>query len=280
LLATEEEEISKFVATEFEKNNITVLTNTAIIDAGTNKSLKILNIENVITKEKTTIEADAIFIASGVASNSNSLKLENTDVEIDSRGWIKTNQYLETTQKNVYAIGDINGKYQFRHKANYEAQILMNNLFSNDKKRAACYNAVPWAIFSWPQIAHVGLTESQAKKEGLNYWIGRNYFSQIAGGIAMGINKNSTDNGFIKIIVGEDKTILGVHVVGPHAAILLQPFVYLMNVKHKCEKQNLKKCNNTICPQLGNYLPINDSMIIHPSLNELTAWVLENINWK
>ena len=96
----------------------------------------------------------------------------------------------------------------------------------------------------------------------------------------MGINKNSTDNGFIKIIVGEDKTILGVHVVGPHAAILLQPFVYLMNVKHKCEKQNLKKCNNTICPQLGNYLPINDSMIIHPSLNELTAWVLENINWK
>lgn len=280
LLATEEEEISKFVATEFEKNNINVLTNTAIIDAGTNKSLKILNIENVITKEKTTIEADAIFIASGVASNSNSLKLENTDVEIDSRGWIKTNQYLETTQKNVYAIGDINGKYQFRHKANYEAQILMNNLFSNDKKRAACYNAVPWAIFSWPQIAHVGLTESQAKKEGLNYWIGRNYFSQIAGGIAMGINKNSTDNGFIKIIVGEDKTILGVHVVGPHAAILLQPFVYLMNVKHKCEKQNLKKCNNTICPQLGNYLPINDSMIIHPSLNELTAWVLENINWK
>lgn len=279
LLATEEEEVSKFVTTEFEKNNITVLTNTAIIEAGTNKNLKTLSIENIITKEKTIIEGDAIFIASGVASNSDSLKLENTNVEVDSRGWIKTNQYLETTQKNIYAIGDINGKYQFRHKANYEAQILMNNLFSNDKKRAVCYNAVPWAIFTWPQVAHVGLTESQAKNEGFKFWIGRNFFSQIAGGIAMGINKKSTDNGFIKIIVGEEKTILGVHVVGSHAAILLQPFVYLMNAKHKCEKQNYKKCNNTICPQLGNYLPINDSMIIHPSLNELTAWVLENIDW-
>ena len=280
ILATEEEEISKFVETEFKNNRITLLSNSKVISSDKNGKMKSLTVENMLTGKKETVEAQEIFLASGVFPNSDTLHLENTDIETNKRGWIKTNEYLETTQKNIYAIGDINGKYQFRHKANYEAEVLMHNLFSGETKRKACYNAVPWAVFTWPQIAHVGITEREANNSGKKYWVGKNYYSQIAGGIAMGISENSSDNGFVKIIVGEENTILGVHIVGPYAAILLQPFVYLMNANYKCKKQKTKRNSSLICPQLGSYTPINHSMVIHPSFNELTAWVLENIDWQ
>ena len=123
------------------------------------------------------------------------------------------------------------------------------------------------------------MTEEEVEASGQRYWIGRNYYSQIAGGIALGITRNSSDNGFVKIIVGEGDTILGVHIVGPHAPILLQPFVYLMNANHKCERKRGSGNDKLIYPPLGSFTPINDSMVIHPSLNELTAWVIDNIDW-
>lgn len=280
ILATEEEEISSFVETEFKNNGITLLTNSKIISSGKNGNKKTLTLEDMTSGEHSIIEAEEIFLAAGVRSNSDSLHLENTNIKTDARGWIRTNEYLETTEKNIYAIGDINGKYQFRHTANYEAEILIHNLFGKDEKRAACYNAVPWAIFTWPQVAHVGMTVEEAKKAGYRCWIGKNYYSQVASGIAMGITDSSSDNGFVKLIVGEEKSILGVHIVGPHASTLVQPFVYMMNANYECREQEFEKCKNLICPQLGSYMPIKDSMIIHPSFNELTAWVIGNIDWE
>ncbi len=280
ILSTEEDEISCFVEGEFKNNGIDILTNNRIVNSSKNNNKKTLTVENVLTGDTNIIEAEEIFIASGVRTTTDILKLENTDIDLDDRGWIKTNAYLETSQKNIYAIGDVNGKYQFRHKANYEAEILMNNLFTSEEKKRTCYKAVPWAVFTWPQVAHVGMTEKEIQKLGQKYWIGRNYYSQIAAGISMGISDESNDNGFVKIIVGEQKTILGVHIVGPNAAVLVQPFVYLMNINYKCEKQKMENKNNLICPQLGSYTPIKDSMVIHPSFNELTAWVIDNINWQ
>ncbi|NLK39293.1 MAG: dihydrolipoyl dehydrogenase [Clostridiales bacterium] len=281
ILPTEEEEISRFVETEFKNNRIDLMTNCKVISSEKKGDMKSIIVENLQTGKRETVEAQEIFIASGVFPNNDILRLENTEIETDKRGWIKTNEYLETTQKNVYAIGDTNGKYQLRHKANYEAEVLIHNLFSGEsKKRKACYNAVPWAVFTWPQVAHVGITEREARESGKKYWIGRNYYSRIASGIAMGIGGHSSDDGFVKIIVGEEKNILGVHIVGPHASILLQPFVYLMNANYKCEKGREKRRSSLICPQLGSYTPIVHSMVIHPSFNELTAWVLENINWQ
>lgn len=276
ILPAEEEEISAFVEAEFKSNGIRVLTDCNVLSSGKSGSKKILTLEDNKARERRVIEADEIFIAAGIRSNSDSLHLEHTDVETDARGWIRTDGFLETSQKNVYAIGDINGQYQFRHTANYEAEILSQNLFG-DSKKMVCYNAVPWAVFTWPQVAHVGMTEAEAKRAGRRYWVGRNYFSKIAGGIAMGISEQSADNGFIKIIIGEEKTILGVHIAGPHAAILVQPFVYLMNANHVCHLT--EQGSRLICPPVGSYTPINDSMVIHPSLNELTAWVLGNIDW-
>ncbi|QAT42784.1 dihydrolipoyl dehydrogenase family protein [Aminipila luticellarii] len=283
LLNKEEEEISQFVTKQFTGSGIQVLTDSTVLAVSKDWNKKFVTVENRLTKEKVTVACEEIFVASGVQSNGDTLSLENTEVEVDEKGWIRTNSYLETSQKNIWALGDINGKYQFRHKANYEALILSHNLFKDTKKEVS-YDVVPWTIFTHPQVAHVGMTEKEVKEKGILYKTAKNYYSEVVGGIAMGYRKRDEDNGFIKIIVGQDKKILGVHIVGPQAAILLQPFVYLMNQGYQCGK-NAADCTGKkgieglrkLCPQMGTYEPISNSMVIHPSLNELTAWVFEKL---
>ncbi len=287
ILPTEEEEISLFVEKQFRKNGITVLNNTKLLSAGLAGGEKSVTVEDMATGQKQTITAEEIFVASGVRSNGDLLQLEKAGIKTDSRGYIETDEYLQTNKSHIWAIGDINGKFQFRHKANYEAGILMNNLFGRGEKKQATYDATPWAIFTWPQVGHVGLTERQAKEKGLRVWVGRNYYSDIAGGIAMGYSKHYEDNGFVKIIAGEDQRIIGVHVAGPYAAMLVQPFVYLMNAGYQCEcvaggegiKPGREGVVRSVCPQIGTFLPIEDSMVIHPSMSELCAWALEDIDW-
>ena len=284
ILNKEEKEVAKFVSRQFAKNGIDLLTNSTIMSVSATGGMKSITIENSITKSHTIVECDEIFVASGVRSNADELALENGGVAVDKHGWVVTNSYLETSNKNIWALGDINGKYQFRHKANYEAQILIHNLFSDGDKKEARYDTVPWAIFTHPQVAHVGMTEAEAQMKGLSYRTAVNHYSEVVGGRAMGYQDKDDDNGFVKVIISEDKTILGVHIVGPQAAILLQPFVYLMNVGYQCKKtkqtMNAKGLDTLriLCPNIDTYEPINDSMVIHPSLNELTAWVFEKLN--
>lgn len=287
IIPTEEDEISLFVEKQFRNNGITVLTNTKIISASRSGAEKAVTVEDISTGEKRTIAAAEIFIASGVRSNGDLLQLQKAGVKTDSRGYVETNEYLQTSNEHVFAIGDINGKFQFRHKANYEAGILSGNLFGQGEKKQAKYDATPWAIFTWPQVGHVGLTERQAKEKGLRIWVGRNFYSDIAGGIAMGYSRHGEDNGFVKIIAGEDQKIIGVHAAGPYAAILVQPFVYLMNAGYHCEcvsggdsvRPGRAGLIRSVCPQIGTFLPLEDSMVIHPSMSELAAWALEDIDW-
>jgi len=225
-------------------------------------------------------------VAPGVRSNADLLSLHKAGVETDPQGWIVTNAYLETSRENIWALGDINGKYQFRHKANYEAQVLIQNLFGGTEKREVVYDSVPWTIFTYPQVAHVGMTEAELKDKGIAYHAAKNYYSEVVGGRAMGYRENDADNGFVKMLAGGDKKILGVHIVGPQASILLQPFVYLMNAGYQCKKRLQQSANpreihslRMLCPHIGTYAPIHDSMVIHPSLNELTAWVFEKLDW-
>lgn len=284
ILAKEEEEISGFVSGQFEKNGIRILTNSAALLASKDEHGKSLTVENQLTGEKTTVSCQEIFIASGVRSNGDTLALEKAGVETDQRGWIVTDLYLETSQKHIWALGDINGKYQFRHKANHEAQVLIENLFSGEEKKEVNYSTVPWTIFTHPQVAHVGMTEAEIKEKGIAYRTAKNYYSEVVGGRAMGYRDSDDDNGFVKMLVGENKNILGVHIAGPQASVLVQPFVYLMNAGYRCGK-NLEKAVTAkeieglrlLCPHVGSYAPINDSMVIHPSLNELTAWVFEKL---
>ncbi len=283
ILTKEEAEVSEFVGKEFVKNGIDLLTNSAVLSVSADGYTKYVTTEDKITKQQTTVECEEIFVASGVQSNGDLLALEQAGVAVDKRGWIVTNGYLETSNPNIWALGDINGKFQLRHKANYEAQILIHNLFVDAPKTEVRYDAVPWAVFTHPQVAHLGMTEREVQEKGIPYKMAHNHYSEVVGGRAMGYRKEDTDNGFVKMIIGEDKKILGVHIVGPQAAVLLQPFVYLINAGYQCQKkaqslhENEMEALRMMCPNLGTYAPINDSMVIHPSLSELTAWVFEKL---
>ncbi|NLV34162.1 MAG: FAD-dependent oxidoreductase [Clostridiaceae bacterium] len=283
ILTTEEEEVSEVVRKQFVKDGIDVFTATKTLKVTMEDNKKVLHLQNMDDNREFKVICEEIMFASGVRSNAPSLKPENAGLETDKRGYVVTNEYLETNLSHIWAIGDINGKYQFRHKANKEAEILINNLFKDPKnKKAMSYDAVPWAIFTHPQVAHVGKTEREVKATGCKYKVGINRYSDVTAGRAMGYTSKSETNGFVKLIVGEDKSILGAHVVGPNAAILLQPYVYMMNCNRKCEKKIRKKKVEieqlrAMCPHLGTYTPMDESMIIHPAMSELTAWVTEEL---
>ena len=130
-------------------------------------------------------------------------------------------------------------------------------------KRQINNRSVPWAIFTDPQIAHLGLTEAQVKELGIPYQVAINRFSAVAKGYAMGYEEGDSDDGFVKLITTKGKKLLGAHIIGPEAAILIQPFVYLLN--------------QTAEATAGSLDPILRSMIIHPALSELTAWAIEDL---
>ncbi|WP_371804610.1 NAD(P)/FAD-dependent oxidoreductase [Candidatus Lokiarchaeum ossiferum] len=278
LVPTEEPEVSKILEQSFSKH-LSVFTNHKAIRVKQNGNLKELFIQNLETNEIKTIQSEALLIATGRRSNADILRVKNAKIETTKTNWIKTDKYLQTNVRNIWAIGDATGKYQFRHKANYDAEIVVRNIFGKKEKTMVDYSAVPWAIFTYPQIAHVGLTEKEAIDQGNQIYTAVKTYSSVAKGFAMGLQ--DTD-GLFKLIVDSDYHILGAHAIGPHAATLIQPLVYLMNAGFSCGNQEFKIANNlrkftNACPEAGSFIPIYKSMVIHPSLNEVVGWALGNL---
>ena len=202
------------------------------------------------------LEAEVVMIAAGRQSNAAGLKVENTGVDMDDSGYIHTNEYLETSQENIWAIGDINGKGMFRHAANYEAFLVAEAIF-HDQKLKMDYWRVPHAVFSYPEIASVGLTQKQALEifEKDDLLTGYVNYGDTARGEAM----MDTD-GFAKVIVDKNEgLILGFHIIGAHASILIQEAV------------------NAMASEDGlDYLV--GSMHIHPALSEVVQDVFQDLS--
>ncbi len=197
-----------------------------------------------------TVEGKHLLVATGVRSNSDWLKPEATGVATDERGWVKTDQYLETSKKGIFALGDALGRNMYRHTANHQAAVVANNLFT-DKKRAMDLHAVPHAVFTDPQVGQVGMTEAEAVEE-TKVLVGRARYEDSAMGYAY-----ADPDAFVKLVV-EYPTyrLLGATAVGPQAALLVQQVVNMMN----CENQT--------------YAPLARAQIIHPTLTEVLASAL------
>jgi len=204
------------------------------------------------TGEKREFTAQRILVAVGRRSNADLLKVENTGVEIDGRGFIRVNEYLETSKKNIFAIGDANGQQMFTHVANREALVVVQNMFySADLKMD--YNAIPHAVYSHPQIASVGLTEAQARKE-YDMSVGRVRYFDVAKGEAM-----MEEEGFAKAIVEKASgRILGFHIIGPYAPVLIQEVVNAMTSGGQIDE-------------------INEGIHIHPALSELIQTTVNSL---
>lgn len=274
LLRGEEEEVSEAVEDQFRAFGIDMLLGHAAISVKKTKNGKKVVTRCTRTGKSNAVEAEEVLLASGVTSNADLLRCDLAGIEVDENGWIVANEYMETNQPDIWALGDITGRYQLRHKANYEADILAGNLFGNGEKRAADYTKVPWAVFTCPQVARVGMTEKEAREKGLKVFVGRNDYSQVASGFAMAYSDGDVDNGFVKIIAGERGELLGVHIAGYQAAALVQPFVYLLNAATIPHVHG-----DHLHYSVGTFEPILQSMVIHPALSELTAWALDNIDW-
>jgi mycothione reductase len=267
-LPKEEVEISALAKRELGKH-MTIITNNEVIEvsgkeaapASNNsnkdkrKQKKNLIIRDRNTGERKTITAEEVLIAAGRGPNTDILHPERAGIKTDENGWIVVNENLETSQPNVWAFGDANGVYPFKHKANYEAELVYYNALlkkeeKQDKKMKRDYHAVPHAVFAYPEIAAVGLSEREAltKYGENNILLGIARYEDTAKGIAMGIK-----DCFVKVIVKADELeIIGAHIIGPYASVLIQEIVNIMYTQHE---RTVK--------------PILSAMHIHPALSEV-----------
>jgi len=284
ILSVEEKDISEFVSKSLKEFGVKIITKSIVVKIYMEDGRKNLVIKNSDTGETRTIVTDEIFVASGIRSNGDIAKISNTDIKTDDKGWIITDEYLKTSVPGIWAMGDINGKFQLRHKANYEGEICVHNIFNKSSEmKKASYKSVPWAIFTYPQTARVGITLEKALQKHDGVYVGFKRYSSIAKGFALGFEDGGLNDGFVKLIADENFKILGAHIVGHQASVLIQPYIYLMNAGCSCiiSKRRVFKdeSNDEDCPDYGTVKPIGDSMVIHPALSELTAWVVSEMRW-
>ncbi|MCQ1536540.1 dihydrolipoyl dehydrogenase [Methanosarcina sp. KYL-1] len=200
--------------------------------------------------EEIKVTADEILVATGRAPNTDILHPEKAGIKTDKHGWISVNEYLETSCPNVWAFGDANGKYLLKHVGNYESGVVFQNAILKAKVKAD-YHAVPHAVFSYPEVASVGMGEQEAidtyGRDGVQ--IGFHLFEDTAKGTAM-----EARDYFVKVILdGYGEKILGAHIIGPQASVLLHQIIPLMYTESRSPN------------------PIIHGMDIHPALSEVIS---------
>ncbi len=260
LLKEEDPEISALVKKRLGKH-VRIHTGYEVFKIVEKGGKKVVYARNTRTKKVYTVSAEAVMVAAGRVSNADLFKPEKTGVETDGGGWIKVNEHLETTKPNIWALGDAIGKYLFRHTANEEAEIVWMNIHAtlahqkdgqgqgHGHKMKMNYHAIPHAVFGYPQVGAVGLTEPQVDAAGVDYLVGKAQYTDTAKGFAMG-----EDETLVKVLVDAgSRRVLGCHIAGPEAAVLVQQIVYLMHAGN------------------GDYLPLARAEVIHPALSEVVT---------
>jgi dihydrolipoamide dehydrogenase len=161
-----------------------------------------------------TLESEKVLISIGRKLNSDNIGLENVGIKTEN-GRIIVDDSLRTNVENIYAIGDVIGGLLLAHKAMKEGEVVAEIIAGENKKMD--YRVLPWAIFSTPEIASVGLTEEEAKEQGIEVLTGE--FPFTANGKA--VSMNSTD-GMVKVVARKkDKVLIGAQIVGPEASIMI-----------------------------------------------------------
>jgi mycothione reductase len=171
-----------------------------------------------------TVEADLLLVATGRAPSTPDLHTDKAGVELHDDGRVRVDDYGRTTASGVWALGDVSSPYQLKHVANAEARAVAHNLVHPDDLRAMPHDHVPAAVFTNPQIASVGLTESECREQGLRYTTKVQAFGDVAYGWAM-----EDTTGICKVIADPATgTLLGAHLLGPFSSSLVQPLVQAM----------------------------------------------------
>jgi dihydrolipoamide dehydrogenase len=251
------DEFTKGFADEY---NVYLDTQATKVDYDEDRDKFLVQAENKIGQEKEFV-VDDLLVATGIQPNTTTLGLENTEIKTDEDGFIQVDEYMETSQNNVWALGDVVGNYFFRHTVNYEGEYLMESVVNENNNKPLEYPPVPHAIFSYPEVAGVGKTEDELideeKEAGEDYIVGVNKYESSAKGMAM-----LPEYGLAKVIFDkESKELIGAHIVGKEAA----------NMVHTA---NAFMYNNNTLEEILDYI------YVHPAINEIFRNAVRNAKTK
>ena len=253
LLPDEEPEISELLRSELAKR-MEIHVSNEVLEVKHDGDRKIAVARNRVDGSMQEFQAEALMIATGRVPNSDLLKPEKTGVKLNEHGFVKVNEFLETSKKNIWALGDAIGKEMFKHVANYEAGLAWHNSV-HDHKAKMDYSVAPHGVFTYPQVASVGLKEADAKIQGYQILVGKALYKETAMGGAMG-----EPAGFVKVIV-ENGTgrILGGHIIGAEATNLIQ------------------EITNAMITETRSYAQIIRAIHIHPAMCEVIQNAFGNL---
>ena len=223
IMPREDAEVAKHVTGVFREAGIEVLTGHKAVGFRKEGERNLARFEH--DGEEKELEFDRVLVAVGRKANSENLGLEELGIETNPNGTLVVDDFLRTTIPTVFACGDIAGPYQFTHTASHQAwYTAVNALFGFARKFRVDYSVIPWTTFTDPEVARVGLNEMEAREQEIDYEVTRYDIDDLDRAIA-----DSEAHGFIKVLTvpGKDR-ILGVTIVGYHAAELLAEYVLAM----------------------------------------------------
>jgi len=223
ILIREDPEISEMVARQFREERIDVRAGYKAVRVVREGGEKVLICEH--GGQEVRIPFDELLCAVGRVANTSGYGLEELGIGVSPARTVETNEYLETLYPNILACGDVAGPYQFTHTASHQAwYATVNALFGEVKRFRADYSVVPWATFTEPEVARVGLNETEAKERSIAYDVTHFAIEDLDRAIADGERQ-----GVVKVLTvpGRDR-ILGATIVGEHAGDLIAEFIVAM----------------------------------------------------
>jgi dihydrolipoamide dehydrogenase len=251
LLSFEEPEISELLKAEMSRR-MDLRMETDVLEVKNAEGGCAVRVKDINTGKETEISAERVMVATGRKSNADILNVVKVGIETGPAGFIQVDDYLRTNKRNIWAIGDANGKAMFTHAGDKMAEIAWHNA-TQRKNVPMDFSLVPHAAYVYPQIASVGLTEERARKNH-EILVGKAMYSDTVMGEAM-----REEKGFAKAIVEKSsRKILGFHIIGPHASMLIQEVI------------------NAVAAG-GNVESITGSMHTFPALSDLIPEALSNL---
>ena len=223
LLPTHEPQVSAALLQALQDEGLHVITGAMI--AGIHREG---DIRQLRLSDDTTVETDRILVATGRRPVLHGLGLEAAGVEYNQQG-IRVDRRLRTSQKHIYAVGDVCGPYPFTHMAEYQAGIALANIVFRIPRKTD-YRVVPQVVYTDPEVASVGLTESEAVAQGLRYEVAQFPLAELDRAIT-----DRATTGFARILLRRGR-ILGASLVGPHAGELVHELALAMRVKAKARE--------------------------------------------
>jgi len=250
LLPREDGEVARLFTQEFAKRVAVRLESEATTVDGKAGAVRLLYRPKGGAEQE--LRGSRLLVAVGITPNTDRLGVARAGLELDDRGYLRVNDFLETNVPKVWGFGDIIGRYPYKHAANWEAAYLIRKFFGHRHEGEAPspvdYTAMPHAIFTSPQVAGVGATEEELRTKGTKYRVGREPYYSTGMGRAI-----EAEVGFAKVLVEDAPPfrILGAHIVGPDASTLLHEVVVAMKAG------------------TGSVTNLTQAVHVHPALSEV-----------